>query len=467
MHIDKSIVRKVENALRFSTAEGMAYGAVMGFGDNYIVAFAVALQTSNFQIGILCSVPGFLASLAQLWDVNLVRHLKSRKTLVLIFALLQALMFIPILGLAFLPSASDGWWLILFATIYSISAALVSPAWGSIMAEVVPEHLRGRYFSLRGSLSTLTNTITLLAGGIFLTFLARKALWGFAILFGAAFLARIISWGLLTKLFEVPHKITIQNKVKTSDFARSLVSTNLGRYMLFIFSMSFAVNIASPYFAVYQLQDLKFSYFTFAALGTASSIATLLTISRWGRTADRIGNLQVMRVSSALIPLVPLLWLVSTNLIFLGFVQVFSGLAWAGFNLCSVNYLYDATSIENRTRYLAYFNCGNGLAAGLGALLGGYLITHMPVLRGYQILSIFLISGVLRGVASIIFLPRLREVRRVSTVPAAELFHMLTGGRPADRRMSHRRFSLIHHHEPKHSETEQVKFDTKLNFRHT
>ena len=467
MHIDKSIVQKVENALRFSTAEGMAYGAVMGFGDNYIVAFAVALQTSNFQIGILCSVPGFLASLAQLWDVNLVRHLKSRKTLVLIFALLQALMFIPILGLAFLPSASDGWWLILFATIYSISAALVSPAWGSIMAEVVPEHLRGRYFSLRGSLSTLTNTITLLAGGIFLTFLARKALWGFAILFGAAFLARIISWGLLTKLFEVPHKITIQNKVKTSDFARSLVSTNLGRYMLFIFSMSFAVNIASPYFAVYQLQDLKFSYFTFAALGTASSIATLLTISRWGRAADRIGNLKVMSVTSALIPLIPLLWLVSTNLLFLGFVQVFSGLAWAGFNLCSVNYLYDATSIENRTRYLAYFNCGNGLAAGLGALLGGYLITHMPVLRGYQILSIFLISGVLRGVASIIFLPRLREVRRVSTVPAAELFHMLTGGRPADRRMSHRRFSLIHHHEPKHSETEQVKFDTKLNFRHT
>jgi MFS family permease len=123
-------------------------------------------------------------------------------------------------------------------------------------------------------------------------------------------------------------------------------------------------------------------------------------------------------------------------------------LAWAGFNLCSVNYLYDATGTENRTRYLAYFNCGNGLAAGLGALLGGYLITHMPALRGYQILSIFLISGVLRGVAAIIFLPGLREVRRVSTVPAAELFHILTGGRPVDRRMSHRRFSLFHHHEP-------------------
>jgi hypothetical protein len=63
-------------------------------------------------------------------------------------------------------------------------------------------------------------------------------------------------------------------------------------------------------------------------------------------------------------------------------------------------------------------------------------------------LTIFLISGILRAASAAIFLPGLKEVRRVSTVPAAELFHILTGGRPADRRFSHRRFSLIHHHEP-------------------
>jgi MFS family permease len=316
------------------------------------------------------------------------------------------------------------------------------------MAEVVPDNLRGKYFSVRGSLSTLTNTISFLAGGIFLTFLAHKALWGFAILFGAAFVARISSFGLLTKLFEFPQKEKPQEKSKSSDFARSLTSTNLGKYMFFLFCMSFAVNIASPYFAVYQLQNLKMSYFMFAALGTASSVATLFTITRWGRAADRIGNMKVLFVTGALLPLIPLLWIISTNLVFLGVVQAFSGLVWAGFNLCSVNYLYDATGAGNRTKYLAYFNCGNGLAAGAGALIGGYLITHLPALMGYQVLSIFLISAILRGVASLIFLPRLKEVRRVSTVPAAQLFHILTGGRPVDRRFSHRRFSLIHHHEP-------------------
>jgi MFS family permease len=62
-----------------------------------------------------------------------------------------------------------------------------------------------------------------------------------------------------------------------------------------------------------------------------------------------------------------------------------------------VNYLYDATTGDDRTKYLAYFNCGNGLAAGIGALLGGFLVTHMPVLRGSQVLSIFLISGIFTG----------------------------------------------------------------------
>ena len=196
MHIDKAIVQKIESSLKFSTAEGMAYGAVMGFGDNYIVAFAVALQTSSLQIGILCSVPGFLASIAQLWDTALVRRLKSRKKLVMLFALMQGLMFLPMLGLAFFPGNSDGWWMILFTTIYSISAALTSPAWGSIMAEVVPNHLRGKYFSLRGSLATLANTVTFLTAGIFLTFLVHKELWGFAALFGTACIFRLISVGL-------------------------------------------------------------------------------------------------------------------------------------------------------------------------------------------------------------------------------------------------------------------------------
>ncbi len=448
MHINSETLARVKKALRYSSAEAMAYGAFVGFGDHYITAFAVALQANSLQIGILCSVPGFLASVAQIWDVELTRLLKSRKAVVLTFALLQGLMVLPMLLLATGLRGNPAWWLIFFATLYSIFGALISPAWGSLMADVVPDHLRGRYFAIRGKLSTIVTIFTFLSGGIFLNLLVQRALWGFALLFGVAFLSRLISWGFLTRLYELPLRNRgQQDRASIPAFVSSLTRTNLGRYMLFLFAMNFAVNIASPYFAVYELRDLQFSYLTYAVLETVSSVVTILAIGHWGRGADRAGNFKVVLITGALIPLVPLLWMLSVNRVYLGFAQAFSGFAWAGFNLCSVNFLYDATTSENRTRYLAYFNAGNGIFAGIGALLGGYLAPRLPAVLGYQTLSLLLISGVLRGVVSLVFLPRLKEVRRVSAMPAAELFHTMMGGRPVNRRLSHRGPSHVHHHE--------------------
>ncbi|MBI4330380.1 MAG: MFS transporter [Chloroflexi bacterium] len=444
MHFDNETLKRVKRALRHSNAEGMAYGAFIGFGDHYITAYAVALQASSLQIGILCSVPGFLAAAAQLWSVQLTGLFKSRKATVLTFALLQGLMLFPMLALAFGWREDPNWWLIFFAALYSIFGALISPAWGSLMAEIVPDHLRGRYFAVRGKLSTVTTIGAFLAGGIFLNLLVQKALWGFAVLFAAAFAARMISWGFLTRLYEIPSPKQAEDGAGITGFARTLITTSLGTYMLFLFAMSFAVNVGSPYFTVYILRDQEFSYITFAALETVASVVTIVAVTHWGRAADRAGNLKMVWLAAGLIPLVPLLWLPSANRVYLGFAQAFSGFAWAGFNLCSVNYLYDATTSENRTRYLAYFNAGNGLSAGAGALLGGFLLPRLPAVMGYQTLTLLMISGMLRGAVSLAFLPRLKEVRKVSRIPAAELFHIMLGGRPVNRRLSHRGPPHVH-----------------------
>src|SRR5919106_493475 len=134
--------------------------------------------------------------------------------------------------------------------------------------------------------------------------------------------------------------------------------------------MSFAVNLAGPNFTLYQLRELGMGYFTFVALEAVSAFATLFAVTHWGQAADRVGNRKILLLTSFLIPFLPLLWIPTTNLLYLGMVLAFSGVAWAGFNLCSVNYLYDATRQGNRVRYLSYFNAGMGIAAGMGALTG-------------------------------------------------------------------------------------------------
>jgi len=120
-------------------------------------------------------------------------------------------------------------------------------------------------------------------------------------------------------------------------------------------------------------------------------------------------------MTSCLIPLVAVVWLFSK----IWPIWHCAGFpAWPGPDLTSVvNYLYDAHRARERTKYLGYFNCGNGLAAGLGALLGGYLMTHVPAFNGYQVLTVFLISGVLRATAALVFLPGLKKSAKSARFP--------------------------------------------------
>jgi MFS family permease len=174
----------------------------------------------------------------------------------------------------------------------------------------------------------------------------------------------------------------------------------MARFLGLMFLMNFMASLAGPFLAVYQLQDLKMSYLWFSILQAVATVATLLAVTRWGWVADRFGNRPVILMCSLLVPIIVLLWLPSLPIFFL-VAQVLSGIAWAGYNLCTTNYLYAVTSSENRARYLAYWNAGMRFSAAGSAFIGGVLIGVLPELWGNAILTLFLISAVGRGLAAV------------------------------------------------------------------
>jgi MFS family permease len=186
----------------------------------------------------------------------------------------------------------------------------------------------------------------------------------------------------------------------------------------------FATNIAGPFFAVYMLRDLKFNYVTYMLIIAFNAIANLVSLTFWGRRADRAGNIKVIRVTSLLLPFVPLVWLGSSNVYYLMGAEILSGFAWSGFNLSIVNFVYDASEPENRTKYIALFNSIVLVAGCLGALTGGYLAPHLPAVLGYQMRTLFTISGVLRGLVVVCFLRLISEVRHV---PKMNIVQFLLG----------------------------------------
>ena len=412
---------QVKKSLKYSILDGSAYSAMLGLTQDYIVPFALALKATITQVGLLASLPNLAASLSQLTAPNLTQRAGSRKALILPVVFLHALMWLPILLIPHLFPGHKMWWLIGFFTLGTVFGSLGNPAWGSMMAELVPEGMRGRYFGFRGRICGLVALVFFLIGGVILHLSATNIFLGFSVLFGGAMLFRLMSWYFLSKMYEPPISNTRTEHYGTFHLLKSIGSSNLGRFTIYVSLMNSAAYLASPFFAVYMLRDLNFDYLTYVAVIATAATATIMSLTFWGRRADTAGNIKVLKFTSMLIPLVPLLWVGSHQLYYLIPVQVLSGFAWAGFNLASINFLYDASPPEKRTHYIAVFNALNGSAICLGALLGGYLASHLPPLFGYQLLTLFLVSGLLRGLIAVTLLRHISEVRQVPETNTAEL----------------------------------------------
>lgn len=104
---------------------------------------------------------------------------------------------------------------------------------------------------------------------------------------------------------------------------------------------------------------------------------------------------------------------------------MFSGFLWSGYNLCTSNFIYDAVTPEKRPRCIAYFNVLNGLFLSAGALLGGLVVKFLPGLFGFQILTLFLISAVLRFLVVFYMHALVKEVRPVETISNKDLFYSM------------------------------------------
>ncbi len=70
---------------------------------------------------------------------------------------------------------------------------------------------------------------------------------------------------------------------------------------------------------------------------------------------------------------------------------------------------------------MTYFNAFVYGGTFLGATVGGVIAAYVPITFMDNLLFLFVISGLLRGLATIIMLSRIKEVREVKTVSSNPL----------------------------------------------
>ncbi|MFN3550589.1 MAG: MFS transporter [Endomicrobiia bacterium] len=417
-------------SLYYSFLDGIFASIMMGFTVNYVVAFALVLGAKNFQIGLLNALPQFFGSIVHLKVADIVEYTKSRLKIIIIFVFLHSISYLSILTLFLVSQQNSVYWFIFLTTVSSIFSSIVATVWLSLMSDIVDKNRYGEYFSWRGKVLGVINLVASFVAGFFLGIIKNK-FYGFIILFFSAGICRIISGYFISKMEDVEIKFVSEKKFSYWQFIRRIKESNFVKYVLFVSLFNFAVNIAAPFFSVYMLKELEISYYEYTIITLSSAISGLIFLPFWGREADKIGNVKIIKITGFLICFVPILWLVSKNIFYLILINFFSGYLWAGFNLSVVNFIFDMASQEVRTRCLGYFNFTNGFFIFLGTIISGWLATHIPfVINGSKLLSLFLFSGILRLIFVLFFYNKFYEVRQVPLLDSKMFLFTILGVKP-------------------------------------
>lgn len=386
--------------------------------ETYISAYALFLKATASQVALIATLPAALGSLAQLFSAWLGHRINQRKPIMVTGAFLQALLLPCLIILPLLSQPVSVFMLAVLIMLYFFAANVVVPQWCSLMGELVPERKRGRYFGLRTKLATSASFIGLTMGGLFLETSDRYAMtWlGFSSIFLFAFTARLYSTWHLHKMHEpVSHAISLESSfnlkwLKANEFKAAL------SFSTFVVLMNSAVAIATPFFAVYMLRDLHYSYFQFMLNTGTAVFLQVLTLNYWGRINDVFGSRALLIVCGSMVPTLPLFWLLSTNFWYLLFIQVLAGIAWGGFSLSSGNALYDLIPQAKRSTYQALHNVSLAVGVFLGSMVGVGLIKLLPQTVEFGsrqwhwhsiLLWAFLFSALMRTLVAVVFIPKL------------------------------------------------------------
>ena len=410
--MDRALVRQApapltisqRRGLRFFWLDGIFAATSEAFYLAYIPLFALAYGANNEQVGWITALGNLAGAIALFPGARLMEKTGKRKSLVLwtgggiarIALLLLA--FIPLLGLpaqiAIIAIAS-------LNAVRAFMANFANPAWTAMVADIVPDMMRGRYFSSRNlSMGIATLVFATVAGWLIRTGNTWTAdpYLGYQLAFVLAFVAGMASTYSFSRIPEPKnpeHAAHIRSTVSLRTALRS--SPGYLGFVIFGVVWNFSLQLAAPFFNVYLVTRLGADVGTVGIVTSISSFAALGGQLLFGRVMDRRGAIFLAVLTGFPIVILPTLWMFYTEPWQVAINNLFGGFFWAGFNLANFNLLLQLTPDEGRARSVALYQTGVFAAAFVGPIVGGFLADNV----GFEL--IFGLSGLGRLVGMVIF----------------------------------------------------------------
>lgn len=375
--------REVQQGLKLVIGDGLAAEVMITFTSGaFLVAMALLMGATNFQIGLLASLPTF-TNLFQFISIGLVRRYQNRRAVSVLCSILARipLVVIGIIALTTDSSSSINL-LILFLFFNNVFGSIAGPSWNSWMKDLVPENQLGSYFARRSRYTQVLNVALSLATAFAVDYVRKHSpeneLSTYAVLFITAGLVGIGGAIVLSRVKE--HKPVMSDENIFRLLKKPLRDGNFLRLLSFNSFWTFALSVSTPFFTVFLMKGMGLSLSYIIGLTIISQIASIFTVQAWGTFADRYSNKTIIAIGAPLYIMCIIAWCFvgiysqfSANITLLVIIHIVSGIATAGINLSITNLGLKLAPKEDAIVYLTTRNMILSIFGAIGPLIGGQL----------------------------------------------------------------------------------------------
>ncbi|PTQ57664.1 MAG: Permeases of the major facilitator superfamily [Candidatus Carbobacillus altaicus] len=367
---------------RMSIKNGIYAAVALGIFSSFLPLYAIeALHATDYQVALLSSLPQLVNLLVLIPGALFLSRLKQKKGFTTLNVGLAKVFFLIAAFVPWIYPDDPAQALVIVIAFYGIPLALAGLSWQAFISDLIPAEERNAFFGQRNRDTTLWAMVAVFLTGMLLNLFDKKLIWPYQFFFVIAFLFGVLeTWTLFRH--DEPVRPVDEREPKRLNFQAVRTMFQRPAFVRFFIAgmfFNFAWQMAWPLFNIYQIKTVHATAFWLSLFTVANQISQSIAFPYWGRLADRFGTGTALAITALGMATAPTLTVLSTSLVYLVFVNLFTGAFVAGTVLLLFNQLLHVSPAEDRTSYIAVYNLGVGAVGFIAPQVGVYLASLLTL----------------------------------------------------------------------------------------